>query len=220
MSGVSLRSPLGYTIPSHVTLKVLHCVLFIFFNRAHRVLRISSTVVDSLDITGTAMLPLFISCALHAAFLCPGLVSATRSGRVPVVYAILHVLMIHTVALLLITTALHRYPTTANFLSVLLASHMCVSVRPWSVYLVPVQSTSYGMIMPCMAYVIPVLSWILLPILRIHELEAVALLYIPEAMCFIFAYALQFTTLLVHLAVVAGCSVCGFGSHPRDGKHD
>ena len=220
MSGVSLWSPLQYTTPGHVPLKVLHCVLFIFFNRAHRVLRINSTVVDSLDLSGTAMLPVFVSCALHAAFLCPGLVSATRSGRVPVVYAILHVLMLHTMAILLITTALHRYTTTASFLSVLLASHMCLSVRPWSVYLVPAQSTSYGIIMRCMAYIIPVLSWVLLPILRIHELEAVALLYLPEAMCFVFAYALHFTTFLVHVGVVAGCSVCGVGSHPMHGKHD
>jgi hypothetical protein len=212
--------PLQYTNPGHVKLKVLHCVLFMFFNRAQRVLRMSSTVVDSLDMAGTAVLPLCVSCALHVACLCPGLVSARRVGRIPVLYALLHVMILHALAILIVTTALHRYATTASFLSVLLASHMCISVRPCSADLVPAQTIFYSHIMQSVAYILPVLCWMLLPILRVHELEAIALLYVPEAVCFTFAYTLQFTTLVLHIAVTSMCAVMRVGHYDRGEKHD
>jgi hypothetical protein len=220
MLGTPLWSPLLYTSPGHVNLKVLHCILFMFFNRAQRVLRMGSTVVDSLDMAGTSLLPLAVSCALHVAFLCPGLVSARRGGRVPVVYALLHVTLLHATAILLVTMALHRYATTASFLSVLLASHMCISIRPCSVDLVPVQAVSYGYIMRGVAYILPLICWVLLPILRVHELEAVALLYVPEAVCFAFAYTLQFATVVIHIAITAMCSVFGVGPYSSAGKYD
>lgn len=214
------RSPMQYTSPSHVGLKVLHCVLFIFFNRAQRVLRMGSTIVSSLDMAGIAVLPLCISCALHVAFICPGLVSARRGGRIPVIYALLHVVLLHAVAVLLVTIALHRYTTTASFLSVLLASHMCICVCPCSADLVPAQAVSYNYIIRSVAYIMPVLCWVLLPILRVHELEAIALLYVPEMVCFTFAYTLQFTILVLHIATTALCSVTGIGSSGSAYKND
>ena len=60
-------------------------------------------------------------------------------------------------------------------------------------------------------FLLPVLSWILLPVLRVHALEAITLLYIPEVLCIVFAYAIQFATLLLRVAAAAGCSVAGIG---------
>jgi len=213
-------SPLRYTNPGHVNLKVLHCVMFLFVNRAQRVLRMNSTVVETLDVAGTALLPLCVSCVLHMACLCPGLVSARRVGRVPVLYALLHVMILHAVSILIVTATLRRYATTASFLSVLLASHMCISIRPVSADLVPAQMIFYGCIMRGAAYIIPVLCWLVLPILRVHGLEAIALLYVPEAVCFTFACTLQFTTLVLHIAVTSMCAVTGVGKYDNAGKND
>lgn len=206
-----------YTRPSPVSLKVLQCTLFVFFNRAQRVLRGGSMLLGSLDLSGTAVLPLVVSAALHTSVLCPGLLSPTRSGRVSVLCALLHVLLLHALAVLLVTTALHRYATTASFLAVLLASHLCLAVRPLSSDLVPAQTLSCR-VMHVASYALPVLVWMLLPVLRVHELEAIALLYVPEALCFTFAYSLQFVTLLLNVAVTAACSLCGAGSGAGNGS--
>lgn len=208
----NVRSYLQYTRPSHVTLKVMQCVLFVFFNRAQRVMRNGSVIVNSLDLRGTAMLPLGVSVALHIALLCPGLVIPTRRGRVPVLCSLLHVILVYMLAALLVTFALDRYTTTASFIAVLLASHLCLVVRPLDNDLVPAQILSYGRFMAVASYVIPVVSWILLPVLRVHELEAIALLYIPDALCFVFAYTIEFVAILLNVATVAGCSICGIGA--------
>ena len=110
------------------------------------------------------------------------------------------------------TYALGRYITTASFLAVFLASHLCFVVRPVEPDLIPAQSISYKHFMDIAAYVLPVVSWIILPVLRVHELEAIALLYVPEALCFVFAYTTQFMTLLLNVAVNAACSVGGIDS--------
>ena len=210
MGGV--RSYVHYTRPSHVSLKALQCVLFVFFNRAQRVLRNGSFLVDNLDLRSTAILPLAVSLVLHTAFLCPGLVIPTRRGRVPVLCALLHVILLYMCAMLLVTYALGRYMTTASLLAVFLASHMCFVIRPIEPDLVPAQSISYKHFMDIAAYVLPVVSWIILPVLRVHELEAIVLLYVPEALCFVFAYTIQFITLLLDVAVDAACSVSGIDS--------
>jgi hypothetical protein len=207
----NVRSYIQYTRPGHVILKVLQCVLFVFFNRAQRVMRNQSIIVDSLDLRGTAILPLIVSAALHVAFLCPGLVIPTRRGRIPVICSLLSIILLYALACLVVTLALGRYVTTASFISVLLASHLCLVVRPLYTDLVPAQKMTYGYFMDTSAYVLPVVSWILLPVLRVHELEAIVLLYIPDAFCFVFEYVIRFTTLLLNVVVVTGCSICGIG---------
>lgn len=115
-------------------------------------------------------------------------------------------------ATLLVTYAMGRYLTTASFIAVLLASHLCFVVRPIEPDLIPAQSISYKHFMDIAAYVLPIVSWILLPVLRVHELEAIVLLYLPEAFCFVFAYTIQFLTLLLNVAVDTACSVSGVDS--------
>ncbi|KAJ1467702.1 hypothetical protein T484DRAFT_1755659 [Baffinella frigidus] len=206
---VGVRCYARYARSSHVSLKVLQCVLFVFFNRAQRVLRNGSFLVSSLDLRGTAVLPLVVSAVLHTAILCPGLVVPTRRGRIAVLCTLLHVMLLYMLAGLLVASALDRYVTTASFLSVLVASHLCLVVRPIESDLVPAQKVSYGHLMDIAAYALPVVSWVLLPVLQVHELEAIALLYVPEVLCFVFAYIMQFVTLLLNVAVDAACSVCG-----------
>ena len=75
--------------------------------------------------------------------------------------------------------------------------------------LIQSQNMSYGCVTRVAAYALPVMCWVLLPVLRIHELEAIVLLYLPEALCFIFAHTIQFAMLLLHVAVVSACSVAG-----------
>jgi hypothetical protein len=205
----SLRPYVHYNRPSNVSLKVLQCVLFVFFNRAQRILRNGSFLVDSLDLRSTAILPLVVSAVLHTAFICPGLVIPTRRGRIPVLCALLHVILLHMVAVLVVTAALDRYVTTASFLAVLIASHLCFVVQPIEPDLIPAQSISYKHFMYIAAYLLPVVSWILLPVLRVHELEAITLLYAPEALCFVFAYTMHFLTLLLTVAVDAACCMSG-----------
>jgi hypothetical protein len=204
-----VRSYMQYTRPGHVTLKILQCLLFVFFNRAKRVVRNGSIIIDSLDLDGTTILPLLISAVLHIALLCPGLVVPTRRGRIAVLFSLLHVVLLYLCAAFLVTFTLTRYITTASFVSVLLASHLCLVVRPLDPELVPAQKLSYGYFMDVAAYVIPISSWILLPVFRVHALEAIVLLYLPEALCFVFAYTIEVITLLLNVAVVAGCSMWG-----------
>jgi hypothetical protein len=203
------RTVLSCTQSSPLSLKVLLCVLFVFFNRAQRVLRNGSTLVNGMDLRGIALLPLIASAVLHTTLMCPGLVVATRGGRVMVAYTLLHMLLLHAVAMLLVTTTLDKYITTATFLSVLLASHFCIAIRPMQPDLVQSQKLLYGYVTRVSAYTLPVMCWIILPVLRVHELEAIVLLYVPEALCFLFAHAIQFSTLLLHVAVVSTCSVMG-----------
>ena len=209
MAATPLQSPMSYTRASHVSLKALQCALFVFFNRAQRVLRSESTLSTSLTLSATALFPIFASAALHTAVLCPGIAVPTRAGRVAVLYALLHVLLLHACAASLSIMFLQRYATTASFVSVLVASHLCFAVRPAVPDLVPAQAVSYGRVMDVMAYVLPLFSWVLLPVLRVHELEAITLLFYPEAVCFVFAHALQLTTLVIQLVVTTGCLVGG-----------
>ena len=202
--------PLIYcTNQSPVSLKALHCTLFLFCNRASRVILSGSIVATRLDLSETTILPLLLSASLHTAVLAPGIVVPTRVGRVSVICALLQVLLLHAFALLLVTEALRRYTTSASFLSVLLASHLCCAVRPINPGLVQAQGLLYGRVMGIATFVLPVMSWVLLPILRVHALEALTLLYVPEVLCTVFAYAIQFATLLIQVAVAAGCSVAG-----------
>jgi hypothetical protein len=204
------QSPMCYTRASPASLKALHCFLFLFCNRAQRVLRSESTLVSGLTLSGTALLPLFVSAALHTAVLCPGIAAPTRAGRVTALYALLHVLLLHACAVSLSLTFLARYATTASFVSVLVASHLCFAVRPAIPDVAHAQALSYGRVMGAAAYALPALSWVLLPVLRVHELEAITLLFLPEALCLIFASALQMATLLLHLATTTACLVGGF----------
>jgi hypothetical protein len=217
MTSTRLRPGVNYGTSSSVSLKVLQCLLFVFFNRAPRILRNGSFFVDMLDLRTTAILPLIMSAALHTAFIFPGLVVPTRRGRIPVLCALLHVILLYMVAMLTVTVALDRYLSTASFLSVLLASHLCSVVRPVEPDLIPAQTISYKHFMNIAAYAIPVISWILLPVLRVHELEAIALLYIPEALCFVFGYTMNFATLLLSVAVDAACTMGGINN---GSKHD
>jgi hypothetical protein len=206
-----IHSYMQYTRPGGAVLKILQCVLFMIFNRAQRVVRNGSFIVDNLDLRCTAILPLLVSAVLHIAILCPGLVVPTRRGRVPVICSILSVVLLYMSAAFIVALTLGRYATTASFVSVHLASHLCLVVRPLVADLVPAQKLSYGNFMDVAAYIIPLASWILLPVLRVHELESIVLLYVPDAFCFLFTYILEFTTLLLNVAVVAGCSMCGIG---------
>lgn len=192
-----------FTTPGAVSLKALVCILFLFFNRATRVFLNGSMLSNHLDLADTAILPLVASASLHIACLCPGIFAPTRFGFVPVLRAVLHVTLLHAVAVWVVVIALNRYATTASFISVLLASHLCFSVRPTSKDLVPAQTLVYGIVMNCAAYTIPVLAWIVIPVLRVHELEAIVLLYVPEALCFAFAYVLQFVSTVLHIGVTA-----------------
>jgi hypothetical protein len=208
-----INSPciLQCTQASPVSLKVLLCILFMFFNRAQRVLRSESMIVTHLDYAFCSMLPLFASATLHTALLFPALVVPTRVGRIAVLCALLHVLLLHALSMLFVAMALQTYMTTASFLAVLIASHLCLVVHPLVPDIIPAQKISYGYVMRVAAYTLPILCWVLLPVLRVHELEAIVLLYVPEALCFTFAYVLQFTTLLLRVATVACCSVGGVG---------
>jgi hypothetical protein len=197
------------TKQSPITLKALQCTLFLFCNRASRVLQSGSIVSTRLDLSETAILPLLLSAALHTAVLAPGIVLPTRVGRVTVICTLLQVLLLHAVALLLVTEVLIRYSTSASFLSVLIATHLCCVVRPINPGLVQAQQILYGHVMGSAAFLIPILSWILLPVLRVHALESIILIYAPEMLCGVFAYAMQFATLLLRVAVAAGCSVAG-----------
>ena len=204
----TMHAVLHYTQSSPVSLKVLLCVLFVFFNRAQRVMN-KSTLVHSFDLIGIALLPIFVSAILHTILMCPGVVVSPRGGRMQVIFAILHMLLLHAFSILLIATTLNRYITTSGFLPVLVASHLCFAIRPVKSDLVQSQKISYGCMTKVAVYLIPILCWILLPIFHIHELEAIVLLYVPEALCFVFAHGLQFATLLLNVAVLSACSVVG-----------
>lgn len=199
---ISPQAVLHLTTPSAVSLKALVCTLFLFFNRATRVLSSGSVVATHLNLIDVAVLPLVVSVLLHLTCLCPGIFIPTRSGREPVIRAILHVLLLHALSVWLVAFALTRYATTASFLAVLLASHMCCIVRPVNPTLVPAQALLYGNFMGAVAYALPVLVWVLLPVLRVHELEAIVLLYVPEVLCFVFAYSLHLMTSVLHLVTV------------------
>jgi hypothetical protein len=204
-----LQTVLRCTELSHVTLKVLVCVLFIFFNRAQRVLRSESILVTRLDFRVIAILPLIVSVVMHTSLMCPGFVIPTRGGRITVFCALIQMLLLHALAILLVVVTLNHYITAASFLSVILASHLCLVVRPVNMNIVQTRTISYGCVARFVAYMLPVVCWILLPILRIHELEAIVLLYTPEALCFVYEHLVRFTTLLLQVAVVSACSVVG-----------
>jgi hypothetical protein len=202
-----IQTVINCTQSSPVSLKALVCTLFIFFNRAQRVLRSESTLVRSLDLRSISILPLLASAVIHTTLMCPGFVVPTRGGRVQVAFEILHMLLLHSISVLIVVVTLGTYVTTASFLSVLIASHLCLVIKP-------MQSNRlvqpYGHLIKSVgAYAIPIISWILLPILRVHELEAVFLLFIPELLCFVFAHMMKFTTLILQVAVVSVCSVAG-----------
>ena len=200
------------TSQSPVSLKALQFILFLFCNRASRIIRSGSIIATRLDLSEAAILPLLLSAALHTAVLVTGIAVPTRIGRAAVICALLQVLVLHAFALLLVTEALHRYTTSAGFLSVLLASHLCCAVRPINPGLVQAQDLLYGRVMDIAMFVLPVMSWNLLPILRVQALEAITLLYVPEVLCTVFAYAIRFATLLLQVAVATGCSMVGIGS--------
>jgi hypothetical protein len=224
MSSRSMSSSVGacvqYTRSSNVCLKVVLFTLFLFLNRAQRVLRNESIISENIDLRGTAIMPLCASAMLHVALMSPGLFIPTRHGRVSVLCSVLHVALLYSVALFLVTAALWRYTTTASFLSVLLASHLCLVVRPTRPDLVPAQKLTYGYFMDSCAYALVLFSWVLLPILRVSELEAIALLYVPEALCFVFAYTMQLVTLLLNVMVAAAFSVGGGGGGGNGGGGD
>jgi hypothetical protein len=180
-------------------------------------MRNGSFLVEHADLRSTAIMPLVVSGLLHVAFMVPGVVVPTRRGRIPVICALLHVILMYMVALFIVTVALDRYLTTASFLSVLLASHLCFVVRPVEPDLLPAQIISYKHFMDIASYAIPVVSWVLLPVLRVHELEAIALMYFPEALCFVFVYVMNFATLLLAVAVDAACAMTGLDN---GSKHD
>jgi hypothetical protein len=206
-----IESCLHYTTPSPVSLKMLHCVLFLFFNRATRLLRGGSVLATHLDLAETAVLPLVASAVLHTAFLCPGFVAPTRTGWMghgALLRSLLHMLLLHALAGLLVAGALRRYANIASFLAVILASHLIFSVRP-RYNLVPAQALLYGRLMVVASYAIPLLSWLVLPVLRVHELEAIVLLYVPEALCYAFEWTLRFGTLLLQMVVDTTCCMCG-----------
>ena len=192
---------------SHVTLKILVCVLFIFFNRAQRVLRSESTLVTGLDFRVVTILPLIVSAVMHTSLTCPGFVIPTRGGRITVFCALIQMLLLHAFAMLIVVVCLNHYITVASFLSVIFASHLCFVVRPVQLNIVQTRTISYGCVSRFVAYLLPVVCWILLPILRIHELEAIVLLYTPEALCFVFEHIVRFINLLLQVAVVSACSV-------------
>jgi hypothetical protein len=200
---------MNYVNHSHVSLKILQCALFIFFNRAHRILRTGSILVEKIDPVFITIIPLLISAVLHTAILCPGVVLPTRVGRTASIFSLLHILLLHVFAILLVVMALQRYTTTAGFMSVLLASHFCLGVRPTQTDMVHAHGIVYGYFMSVAAYILPLVCWVLIPVFRVHELEALALIYIPETICFIFQYTLQFFTLFLHIAVVSACSLGG-----------
>jgi hypothetical protein len=202
MSHTTIQPVLHCTTPSAVSLKTLLCILFLFFNRAGRVLRGGSMLSTTMHLGATAMLPIVASAALHIACLCPGIVVRTRYGRAPVFRAILHVLLLHALVAYVTIFTLARYATTASFLSILLASHLCFAVRPMNTDLVPAQALLYGGLMNGAAYALPLIAWVVLPILRVDAVEFVFLLYVPEVICFLFAYLLQFTTTVLHIVAV------------------
>jgi hypothetical protein len=219
-TGDKLKSaPMSFkTHPQHVmqfstsgpvSLKAFVCILFIFFNRATRIFHNGSMLSTHLSLADTALLPLIMSAALHVACLGPGVLSPTRAGRIPVVCAILHVSLLHALAIWVVTLALTRYTTTASFTSIMLASHLCFAVRPTSKDLVPAQRVVYGFVTGAAAYALPLLAWVVLPILRVHELEAIVLLFVPEALCFMFACALQFVSTVLHIGVTAAAAERG-----------
>ena len=196
---------------SPVSLKMLLCVLFVFFNRSQRVLRNGSVLVEGLDIKGVAILPVVASTVLHVALLCSGLAVPARAGRLAVLCALLHVLLLHAFAMLVVTVALNRYMNTASFISVLLSSHLCYSVKPMMPRLLHSQKFAYQYITKFSAYMIPLICWIVLPILPVHELETIVLLYLPEGLCFIFTHCVYFSSLILQVAVVSICSVSMIG---------
>ena len=212
MTSVYVKAFLHCTQPSPVSLKVLLCVLFVFFNRARRIIHSDSTLVAGMDLRGTALIPLLASAVTQIAFICPSLVLPTRGGRLVVICLLLHVLLLYACAILLVSVVLNKYFTAASFLSVLLASHLCFSVRPMTPGVVHAQHISYGYVTRVAAYAIPLLCWVLLPILHVHELEAIVLLYTPETLCFIFAHCMHFCMLLLQVAAVTVCSVAGIES--------
>jgi hypothetical protein len=192
---------------SPVSLKMLLCVLFVFFNRSHRVLRNRSVLVEDLDIKGVAILPLLASTVLHMALLCSGLVVPAGAGRLAVLCALLHTLLLHACAMLMVTVALNRYMNTASFLSIILSSHLCYSVKPMIPRLVHSQKFAYQYTTKTAAYIVPLTCWVILPILPVHELEAIVLLFLPEALCFVFAHCVYFLSLILQVAVISICSV-------------
>ena len=191
---------------------MLLCALFDFFNRSQRVLRSGSVLVEGLDIKGVAVLPLLASGILHVVLMCSGLVVPARAGRLAVFCALLHILMLHACAMLMVTVALDRYMNTASFLSVLLSSHFCYSVKPMIPRLVQSQRFAYEYVTKFAAYIIPITCWVVLPVLPVHELEAIVLLFLPEALCFVFMYCIYFFTLILQVAVVSVISVSMMGS--------
>jgi hypothetical protein len=197
---------------SPVPLKMLLCVLFVFFNRSQRVLRNRSVLVEGLDIKGVAVLPLLASGILHMVLMCSGLVVPARAGRLTVFCALLHIFLLHACAMLMVTVALDRYMNTASFLSILLSSHFCYSVKPMIPRLVQSQKFAYQYITKFAAYIIPITCWVILPVLPVHELEAIVLLFLPEALCFVFVHCVYFFTLILQVAVVSICSVSMIGN--------
>lgn len=202
--------PVDFLGSSPVTLKGLLFALFVFFNRAQRILHKRDTfrVLTAIDDPALCVvLPLLVSAVLHTACLAPGLVQPTRHGRESVLRAILYVGLLHLLGAWIVSVVLSLYTSTAAFLAVIMAGHLCVAVRPAVRDLVPLQPLTYGVGMRVAAFAVPVLSWMLLPIFRVHSLEVIAMIYSPEALCFAFAYASQVVATLVQVCVVAFCNL-------------
>ena len=209
MTQLYLQKVLHCNEQSPVSLKVLMCVLFVFFNRAHRVLRSESMLVTSIHFRVIVIIPLLFSVLMHTALMCPGFVIPTRGGRVTVLCALMQMLILHALSILLVVVTLNHYVTAASFLSIILSSHLCFVVRPVKLNIVTTRTISYEGVTRFAAYLLPVFCWILLPVLRVHELEAIVLLYTPEALCFIFGHVLSFSILLLQVGVVSACGIMG-----------
>lgn len=167
---------------SPVWAKTLCCILFLFMNRAHKIVMRDTVIAQRESYETACILPFLVAVFLHLATLFPALLPRSGSRRMVVCYLLLQVAVIAILCGIVVIKFMHHYPSIAPFFSVLLAVHLCyLTPRPSrDLFITLPQKAMYSYVFPVVSGIVPFTAWLFLPVFRPHEMEALVLLFVPE----------------------------------------
>jgi hypothetical protein len=182
---------------SPVWAKTLCCVLFLFMNRAHKIVMRETLIAQREAYETACFLPFLVIVFLHLATLLPALLPRSSSRRMAVCCLLLQVAVFALLAGIVIIKFIHFYPSIAPFFSVLLAVHLCYLTPRSSndFYISLPQKSMYTYVLPVLSGIIPVTAWLFLPVFRPHEMEALVLLFTPELFAMVAFVAIRIYSL-------------------------
>jgi len=182
---------------SPIWAKALCCILFLFMNRAHKIVMRETLIAQREAYETACILPFLVAVFLHLATLFPALLPRSGSRRMVVCHLIFQVAVLALLCGIVVIKLMHYYPSIAPFFSVLLAVHFCyLTPRPSKdLFITLLQKTMYTYVLPILAAIIPVTAWLFLPVFRPHEMEALVLLFAPELLAIVASVAIRIYSL-------------------------